>query len=293
MTPHARTLVSRAPAKVNLTLHIVGRRADGFHELESLVCFAGCGDTLSLTPHAALALAIEGPFAQGLGEADNLVLKAARAFEARRPGLATGAFRLAKRLPIASGIGGGSSDAAAALRLLADANAIAPDDPALIETARAIGADVSVCLEGRARVMRGLGERLGAPLSLPPLFCVLVNPGLAVPTGAVFAELGLAPGAATAGAAHPDVHDGLSFEHLIGKLRGARNDLEAPARRVAPVIGEVIGSIAAAQDCVLARMSGSGATCFGLFATCRAAARAARALRRARPAWWVKATVLR
>jgi 4-diphosphocytidyl-2-C-methyl-D-erythritol kinase len=172
-------LVANAPAKVNLTLRVIARRADGYHELESLVVFADRGDRLTFTPGGALSLTVSGVTAAQAGDgADNLVLKAARALAERKPGL-----------PVAAGLGGGSSDAAAALRLIAQANALPPDDARLHEAARVTGADVPVCLDPRPRVMRGIGELLSAPLSLPPLAAVLVNPGVAVATKLVFAGL--------------------------------------------------------------------------------------------------------
>ncbi len=186
----------RAPAKVNLTLHILGRRADGYHELDSLVAFAGVGDRLAFVPGEPLGLEVAGPTAQAAGpEGDNLVLKAARALAERAPGLRLGRFVLDKQLPVAAGLGGGSSDAAAALRALAAHNGLAlADDPRSREAARATGADVPVCLDPRARRMGGIGELLSAPLGLPPLPAVLVNPRAASPTPAVFAGMGLARG---------------------------------------------------------------------------------------------------
>ncbi len=191
-------LRTRAPAKVNLTLTVHGRRADGYHELTSLVAFAGVGDELSLDPEAREGLTTAGPFGHGLETQGNLVLKAAAAFRERVPGLRGGAFHLVKRLPVASGIGGGSADAAAALRLLARLNGLRPGDPRLFEAAQAVGADVPVCLASRARVMTGIGDGLGPTLRLPSLFAVLVNPGVATPTPAVFAALGLKPASASA-----------------------------------------------------------------------------------------------
>ena len=197
-------LTTRARAKVNLTLRVLGRRADGYHELESLVAFAGTGDALSLEPGPELALTIGGPRGDGLAVDDsNLVLRAARALAAETTGtidtFRTGAFHLVKRLPVASGIGGGSADAAGALRLLARLNGLAPDDPALLRAAASVGADVPVCLDSRARIMAGIGERLGLPLTLPPLFALLVNPGVPVQTASVFRALGLRAGEARPG----------------------------------------------------------------------------------------------
>ena len=290
----APTLVERAPAKVNLTLRVGGRRADGWHDLESLVAFAGRADTLAFTPGGAFSLVVEGPTALAAGGGDgNLVLRAAREAAARIPGLATGAFRLVKRLPVAAGVGGGSSDAAAALRLLARASGVGLNDSRLFEAARAVGSDVPVCLAARARMMSGTGDVLGPPLRLPPLFAVLVNPGVALPTRDVFARLGLAPGESHGFGKHPLIPDGAGFEALVAPLKKTHNDLEDPAGVLAPAIVNVLAAIAAARGCRLARMSGSGATCFGLFETRRAAATAAKSLRAAHPGWWVAATALR
>ena len=181
-----------APAKVNLTLHVIGRRADGYHDIESLVVFADVGDALTFTPGRTLALAVRGPTAPAAGDiSDNLVLKAAHALAARIDGIRLGRFVLSKRLPVAAGLGGGSADAAAALRLLARANRIALDDHRLMQAARATGADVPVCVDPRPRLMRGIGDILSEPLVLPRLPVVLVNPGVAVPTKDVFAALRL------------------------------------------------------------------------------------------------------
>jgi 4-diphosphocytidyl-2-C-methyl-D-erythritol kinase len=287
-------LTTRAPAKINLTLHILGRRDDGYHELESLVAFTGAGDALSLEPGPDLSLDVSGPTAPaaGAGE-DNLVLRASRHLAARVEGATLGAFRLVKRLPVAAGVGGGSSDAAAALRLLAQANGIALDDTRVIAAAQATGADVPVCLARRARIMRGVGERLDAPLALPPLPAVLINPGVPMETRQVFAQLGLTPGARAGGAAHPALAEGWDAGSLIAALRRGRNDLEDAASLQAPVIVHALAVLGAARGCRLARMSGSGATCFALFASRRAAVNAARAIRTQNPQWWVAAAMLR
>jgi 4-diphosphocytidyl-2-C-methyl-D-erythritol kinase len=287
-------LVEKAAAKVNLTLHVRGRRADGWHDLESLVAFSGGGDQLSLEPGATTTLTTSGPTAREAGpDDDNLVLRAARELGQRVPGLRGGAFQLLKRLPVAAGLGGGSSDAAAALRLLARANNLSLDDARLIETAAAPGSDVPVCLRQTARVMRGRGEDLGPPLALPRLFCVLVNPGVAVETRAVFAEMHLQPGESRSFGKHPDLAPGMPLDGLVAALKKARNDMEDAACVLAPSISHVLAVIAAAKGCRLVRMSGSGATCFGLFETCHAAARAASVIRRHHPGWWVKSTLLR
>jgi len=283
----------RAPAKINLTLHVKGRRPDGLHELESLVAFAGVGDNLSLVPGEELRLEISGPTAAMAGELDqNLVFRAAKSASSSFFGLKTGTFHLEKRLPVAAGIGGGSSDAAAALRLLAALNGVALDSPQLLDIARKIGSDVPVCLDPHARMMRGTGEVLGEALKLPPLFAVLVNPGVALATKDVFAQIGLKHGEDYGFGAHPVLKTG-SFEELISGLKKSRNDLEDPACVLAPQVGAVLNVLMAGRGCRLARMSGSGATCFGLFENCRQAAAAAKVIRRDHPEWWVKATMLR
>ena len=295
MVPTARA--EKAPAKINLTLRVLGRRADGYHELESLVAFAGVGDALTFAPGGALTLAVSGPTAQAAGDnADNLVLKAARALAERIAGLTLGGFALSKRLPVAAGLGGGSADAAAALRLLARANGVALDDPRLMQAAQATGSDVPVCLDPKPRLMRGVGDVLSAPPDLPRLFAVLVNPGVAVSTRDVFAGLNLASGPASGGASSPAplVLEGWGGEPtaFVAALAKERNDLEAPAIELEPAIANVLAVLQALPDCRLARMSGSGATCFGLFPTNAAAAAAARTLRVGYPQWWVRATVL-
>lgn len=292
----ASDLVESAPAKVNLTLRVLGRRADGYHDIESLVVFAEIGDRLTLTPGDALALSAGGPrAAQSGAEADNLVLKAARALAACVPGLHVGAFGLEKNLPVAAGLGGGSADAAAALRLLARVNELPLDDPRLAQAARATGADVPVCLDPRPRMMRGIGEILSAPLALPRLPALLVNPGVAVPTRLVFAEwrpsanpvAGLAAAADFAGSV-----SGVSEHQLLEWLAREGNDLEMPATVLAPPIADVLASLRGLAGCRLARMSGSGATCFALFSSAAQAAAAGSDLRARFPDWWISETVL-
>jgi len=266
-----------APAKVNLALHVTGRRPDGYHLLDSLVVFPALGDRLEAEPGPGLSLAIGGPFGRDLDAgSSNLVLRAALAF-----GTGQGAaLRLTKSLPVASGIGGGSADAAAALRLLARLWGVAlpPADAVL-----ALGADVPVCLAGRACRMQGIGEAL-TPLELPPFWIVLANPGVPVATGGVFA--GLASRANPGMGAMPAFPDA---GRLFDWLAGQRNDLEAPAVALAPPVGTALAALRAQPGCRLARMSGSGATCFGLFAAEAPALAAADALRAAEPAWWVAA----
>ena len=289
-------LVESAPAKVNLTLRVLGRRADGYHDLESLVTFADVADRLALTMGDALTLTVLGPGASQAGaEADNLVTKAARALAARVPGLRAGAFRLDKRLPVAAGLGGGSADAAAALRLLARANKLAPNDPRLHDAARATGADVPVCLDPRPRIMRGIGEVLSAPLPLPRLHALLVNPGVAVSTKLVFS--GWKPSASPirvsdTAANFADLPNMQDEEKLLRWLASAANDLEAPAIALEPAIAEVLASLRAAAGCRLARMSGSGATCFALFSSAVDTASAGKSLRAEFPDWWIAETVI-
>jgi 4-diphosphocytidyl-2-C-methyl-D-erythritol kinase len=285
--------VWRAPAKINLTLHILGRREDGLHELDSLVAFARCGDLLSFEPGPRLTLRVDGPTATTAGPSeDNLVLKAARLLQDRVADLRVGRFHLRKTLPVAAGLGGGSSDAAAALRALAHENALTLDDPRVEETARACGADVLVCLDPRARRMAGIGDRLSGPLEIPPLHAVLVNPRVAIATPSVFARLGLAKGERTGAGPAPALLADTTPAEIIAALRRGRNDMAAAARDIAPVIGEVVAALEE-SGARLARMSGSGATCFGLFAGQTASKEAARATARMYPDWWVKATVLR
>jgi 4-diphosphocytidyl-2-C-methyl-D-erythritol kinase len=285
-------LAEKAPAKVNLTLRVFRRRADGYHELESLVAFAGVGDRLSFVPGGELALTMRGPSAAQAGDnADNLVLKAARALAARIPTVTLGSFQLDKQLPVAAGLGGGSADAAAALRLIALANGLKSDDPHLYEAARTTGADVPVCLDPKSRIMRGIGEILSAPLGLTPLPAVLANCGVALATKAVFAGW-------KAGAAEPASLDVAALakvtrrDQLLQFLAAQSNDLEEPAIALAPAVAEVLNELRALFGCCLARMSGSGSTCFALFATAVEAMIAAETLHRKYPRWWVRACAL-
>lgn len=290
-------LVQEGRAKVNLTLRVMGRRVDGYHDLESVVAFADCADRLSLAPGSGLNLATTGPLAQACGAAaDNLVLKAAQLLRERVPELKLGDFILDKQLPVAAGIGGGSADAAAALRLLAQANGLELDDPRLVAVARLTGADVPVCLASNACVMTGVGETL-QPLSLPKMPCVMVNPRIPVATQDVFKALGLRNGQLLVGAtdifrgtAWPEA--GGSLEEWVEALAAEHNDLEAPAKRIQPVIGEVLSALNASNGAWLARMSGSGATCFALYENTADAARAAQKIQLDHPAWWVHAGIL-
>jgi 4-diphosphocytidyl-2-C-methyl-D-erythritol kinase len=284
------------PAKVNLTLRIVGRRADGYHELESLVVFAPFGDRLTFSPGGPLELDVSGPEADGAGPlADNLVLRAVRSLTERIDGLRLGRFALHKELPSGAGLGGGSADAAAALRLIAQANGISLDDVRVHDAARATGADIPVCLDPRPRVMRGIGEILSGPVALPPLGIIIIHPGFALPTGPVFKALGLAPGERHTGASarQPEPGDSrwqtVDREGLFASLASECNDLEPPAIAIAPAVADVLGFIAGLTGCRLARMSGSGSACFGLFDDGGAAETAAQHVAAAQPSWWVRA----
>jgi 4-diphosphocytidyl-2-C-methyl-D-erythritol kinase len=291
-------LIEDARAKVNLTLRVVGRRVDGYHDLESVVAFADCADRLTLTPGKELELTTSGPLAEACGEtADNLVLKAARLLGERVPGLKTGSFALEKVLPVAAGIGGGSADAAAALRLLARLNDLALDDERLRDVALQTGADVPVCVASHACDMTGVGETL-MPLNLPNMPCVLVNPRIPVATKDVFAELGLRAGELLVGVTDVMLQgpswpqQGGSLDEWVEALAGSSNDLEAPAVRIQPVIGKVIAALNATNGAWLARMSGSGATCFAIYENTADAQRAAEKLRREHPVWWVHSGLL-
>ena len=285
-------------AKVNLTLRVNGRRSDGYHDLESVVAFADCADRLTLTPGSDLNLKMSGPLAQACGDtSDNLVLKAARLLAERVPNMKAGSFTLDKVLPVAAGIGGGSADAAAALRLLARLNGLELDDPRIIEVAKLTGADVPVCIKSLACVMTGVGETL-QPLNLPIMPCVMVNPGVPVATRDVFNALGLRSGELLIGATDVLLQDRewpeekASLEDWVESLAANSNDLEAPALRIQPVIGQVIAALSATNGAWLVRMSGSGATCFAIYENTAEAQRAAEKIRRDHPGWWVHAGTL-
>jgi 4-diphosphocytidyl-2-C-methyl-D-erythritol kinase len=270
-----------APAKVNLYLHLRGRRADGYHLLDSLAVFPVIGDQLVVEPGLGLSLEIGGPFGAGLAaEPDNLVLRAARALAEAHGLEPDAALRLEKHLPIASGIGGGSSDAAAALRLLSQLWGVTvPDGLSL-----SLGADVPVCLAApRPRLMSGIGEQLSATPPLPEFWMVLANPGIAVTTGAVFGAVKLRDNPPGPPLPLTGLH---SFPTLIDWLARQRNDLQPAAISTCPAIAEVLVALG---DASLARMSGSGATCFALHGAEAGAVSQADRLRRAQPGWWVAA----
>ena len=268
-----------ARAKVNLALHVTGQRADGFHLLDSIVAFADHGDRITVEQAETLTLTLTGPFANDLSSTDNLVLRAARALHPNRGARIT----LQKNLPVASGIGGGSADAAATLHVLSQLWSVPLPPP---ETLLTLGADLPVCLAGHPARMQGIGDLI-TPLLLPPAWLVLANPGVALPTAQVFRALhdrnqpGLAP--------PPPLNN---TANLVQYLQTTRNDLEPPARALVPAISDTIAALGRQSGCLLARMSGSGATCFGLFTSQTSAQTAARSLQTANPAWWVIAAAL-
>ena len=278
-----------APAKINLYLHVGGKRPDGYHALESLVCFAEAGDVLEFAPSDNLTLAIQGPFAAGLSAgSDNLILRAASVL-AQAAGHEAGAaaITLTKNLPLASGIGGGSADAAAALRGLVKLWNVAIDEAALHEIALSLGSDVPVCVKSVPALMTGRGEGLRAVGALPSTPMLLVNPGVGVSTGEVFRRL--ARDETDTLPATPPLPAAMSAEALLASLASTRNDMEGPALAIAPVIADVLQALKN-SGALLARMSGSGATCFALYESEAAAATATQALSTLHPQWWVQPT---
>lgn len=268
-----------APAKINLFLNVTGRRKDGFHLLQSLVAFADVGDGLAVRRDAGLKLSVGGPFATDLDANDNIVLRAARAL---RP--AAGArLRLTKNLPVASGLGGGSSDAAAALRLLARLWEIHPSVLPALE----LGADVPACLTARTSLVSGIGEIVEPVAPLPDCGVVLANAGAPVSTAAVFAARRGGFSAPTAWRPPRDL------DELVARLALSENGLFDAAVSIAPIIAEVLDALERTPSCLLARMSGSGGTCFALFPDLTAAAEAARVLKADHPPWWVTASRFR
>jgi len=274
-----------ARAKVNLYLHITGKRADGYHLLDSLIVFADTGDEVTLAPADTLSLAIDGPFVDGLGAGpDNLVLRAAHALREATGTRRGAAIRLTKNLPVASGIGGGSADAAATISGLCGLWDVAPGRAALLQIAAQLGADVPVCLDGVASFVGGIGEDLAPARGLPPAWLLLANPRVATPTPAVF-KARQGPYSKAARWTDPP----RDFADFCVRLRACGNDLTEAAISVTPAIRDVLVALAALPGCALARLSGSGATCFGLFGDEAAARTAENQLRSARPDWWVAA----
>ncbi len=275
-------------AKVNLYLHVVGRRDDGYHLLDSLVAFAQVGDTVEAQADDAVTLVLDGPGAALLGDdGNNLVIRAARALAARAR-IKTGArLRLIKRLPVAAGIGGGSADAAATLRALSDLWGVSLPSADLAALALSLGADVPVCLGGRAVSMGGIGEVLTPAPALPPAWLLLVNPRISLETPAVFrARQGDFSTPAPLDRVPRDAAD------LAELLSARRNDLTTAAITLVPAIGEILARLSAIPGCLLARMSGSGATCFALFAREDQARAAQSVLEDSQPQWWVAAAPL-
>jgi 4-diphosphocytidyl-2-C-methyl-D-erythritol kinase len=274
-----------ARAKINLYLHVVGRRPDGFHLLDSLVVFAQTGDEISVAPGDTLSLKIVGPFAGKLAaDDDNLVLRAARGLRDLAGITAGAAIALRKNLPVASGIGGGSADAAATLDALMALWRVAPDRAALERLALSLGADVPVCLAGKASFMGGIGEEIVPAGPLPVAHLLLVNPGIATPTPAVFKARTGGFSAAGRWATPPS-----DAKALATALQACGNDLSEAAITVTPAIRDVLAAIAQTESCLLARLSGSGATCFGLYAGTAEAEAARRAILATNPAWWAVA----
>ena len=276
--PSPRTVEALAPAKINLALHVTGQRADGYHLIDSIVVFVGVGDRLAARAAPSTTLRIDGPLAEGVPTGpDNLVLRAAALFD---PPVHAD-LHLTKTLPAAAGIGGGSSDAATCLRLLAALGGRPLPEPTAV---LGLGADLPACLAGHPLRMTGIGERIAPLAPLPPLWAVLANPRVAVDTGAVYRGLSRRDG--TGVSPQPARGDARA---TLDWLRGLRNDLQRPACAIAPVIDDVLALLAGCDGCDLARMSGSGATCFGLFTDPDAARRAADHIARAQPGWWCAA----
>jgi 4-diphosphocytidyl-2-C-methyl-D-erythritol kinase len=283
----------RAPAKINLTLRVIGRRADGYHELESLIAFGGICDWLAFEPGDDLTIEIFGPRASEVGAADkNLVVRAARSLALHIPELRLGRFVLLKRLPAAGGLGGGSADAAAALRLLANKSGLPLDDPRIRAAALATGADVLACLSPQARIMGGIGDKLGPAIQLPRIFAVLVNPQVQAPTPEVFAAFDFASASTLESRAQSFPAEGFDAAGVFDFLSQGRNDLEAAAIQVAPPIAAVLSRLSEVPRARATGMTGSGATCFALFSDRRSAAATRRTIAAEHPEWWIEETGL-
>jgi 4-diphosphocytidyl-2-C-methyl-D-erythritol kinase len=278
-----------ARAKVNLTLKVLGRRADGYHELETLVTFAGLHDAITLEAGAGGRVAVSGPFARYIS-GENLLVRALALLKEVDPALRLGPVRLEKNLPVAAGLGGGSADAAALLRAVRRANPERAAGVPWAEIAARLGADVPVCLGDRAALVSGIGHAVQPLRQLPPLHAVLVNPGMPLATARVFAALEAGPAPSRrAPPAPPELPD---LDGVLAYMAAIGNGLERAAIALLPAIGEVKSALEAEPDCRAAAMSGSGPTCFGVFGRRESARRAAEALATAHPAWWVRATTL-
>ena len=287
----AGSVSETARAKVNLTLHIKGKRPDGYHELESLVVFADVCDDLVFTPASEDRLSLEGPFA-GLVDGENLVLKAKRSVASWLGVPLSGHFQLKKSIPVAAGLGGGSADAAAAIRALLKVHGGPSDAGRFIERSATIGADVPVCLHNGAAWMCGLGERVTPVSGLAPLPALLVNPRIKLSTAAVFKTLNAKPLKPEEAGPPPSFPGCRVPEEAVAWLEKGRNDLEAPAIALEPAVQGVLDTLRGLKGCLLARLSGSGPTCFGIFSCEDDAARAAREIERSQRGWWVQATTL-
>ncbi|MDC0033598.1 4-(cytidine 5'-diphospho)-2-C-methyl-D-erythritol kinase [Alphaproteobacteria bacterium] len=276
-------LTTLAPAKINLYLHVVGRRSDGFHELDSLIAFADVHDLIKVEPADTLTLTLEGRFARALeNDQNNMVLRAATAL-AEQAGLQHGAsIILSKNLPVASGIGGGSADAAATLRALNNFWQVGMDDAALSLLGQSLGADVPVCLFGQTAQVRGIGQRIAPGPVLPDVGILLANPVVGVSTAAVFSKR---QGAFSTVVDLPAAFDSVSS--LVEFLSDCHNDLLASARQLSPQIDAVLAEIAGQPNCLFTSLSGSGATCFGLFDDVSTARAAASSIKGERAAWWI------
>jgi 4-diphosphocytidyl-2-C-methyl-D-erythritol kinase len=281
----SRNISFFAPAKINLYLHITAKRDDGYHLIESLVAFANCGDQVSVAPSTKLKLTIEGQFSDDLSpNHDNLVMKAALIL-AKFAGIkATGDIVLTKNLPIASGIGGGSADAAATLCALKELWDISISTRDLFALAEKLGADVPVCLKGTPSIITGIGNKIIPAPKLPKLWLVLVNPNISVSTAKVFSKY-----QGKYSPTQPFTVKPQSAEKFANALSNYRNDLTTAAKLVAPSIKEVLEAAEAAENQLLTRLSGSGATCFSLFKTKNAADTAVKQLLTTQPLWWIKA----
>jgi 4-diphosphocytidyl-2-C-methyl-D-erythritol kinase len=284
----AGAIARAAPAKLNLYLHVTGKRADGYHLLDSLIAFASVHDTVTAREAADLTLALDGPFAANLSnDGDNLVLRAAKLLRARAGASKGAAIALIKRLPVASGIGGGSADAAATLRVLDELWGTGVPEDDLMALALELGADVPICLYGRAAFVGGIGEKVAASPPLPRAALLLINPGVAVSTAEVFRARSAAFSDADRFSDSPK-----DAGALVRLLVERRNDLMPPAAALCPEISRVVGALVRTSGCLLARMSGSGATCFGIYESEAAARRAAADIAANEPRWWVQATEL-